>query len=362
MTNPQGDVTYPFTLTKLSREWKFETILSNPEGGPIASDLHEYGGELWFDLYDDSGPPKSYLVHGTPGSWSFEEIPKGGYLDLDSAGNPGFSGSSGPFLNKVLFFTERTPEGWEETELEYSRLFSRTSFVYAANDEPFITFTLPDAPNSAWIEYFWRRDGEWERGIVDEPDCADGAISITTDPAGSPVLCYLAYTGEYTQLRVAWWNPQTSEWDFYEADNVSAWFFSLDFDAQEHLCIAYMDHYEAEPDVYYDRLIYTVYDGVSWDKEVVDERPYSHSYYGKTLAHDPLGNAAIAYCYRKGYESGYDRDTIAEWFDGSEWRTYVLDEEGMSDYSPSILIAVDGTAYVLFNNEDRKEVVLARYE
>jgi len=364
VVNSESDVTFPFTLTKLSREWKFEVIYSNLEGGPVASDLHEFDGELWFCLYDDSDSPGRYLVHGTPGDWIFEEMPlaPGGTLDLSSSGKPGFAGQFGPFLDKALTFIEWTPEGWQETELEYSRIFGRTGFVYAANDEPFITFALPDAPNSSWIEYFWRRDGEWERGIVDEPGWADRpSYCMTADPDGNPVICYNAYKyNEFSECRIAWWNEDSYQWEFLIVEDYNVWYAAVDFNKDGRLGVTYSDNYEAEPGVYYDRLIYAVYDGEMWDKELVDERPYEsgQSYEAKTLAHDPLGNAAIAY----SYAHDHDRDTIVEWYDGCEWHDYLIEEEGVSQYRPSILIAADGTGYVLTGNSEAKEVVLARYE
>jgi len=360
VSNPQGDVTYPFTLTKLAREWKYEVIYSNPEGGPVAGDLLEYDGELWFYLYDDSNPPGRYLVHGIPGDWVFEETPLalGGTLDLSSSGRPGFAGQFGPFLDKALTFIEWTPEGWQETELEYSRIFGRTGFVYAANDEPFITFSLPDAPDSRFIEYFWRKGGEWERGIVDEPHSKyRPSYCMTADPDGNPVICYNAYKyNEFSECRIAWWNEDSYQWEFLIVEDYNVWYAAVDFNKDGRLGVTYSDNYEAEPDTYCDRLIYAVYDGASWEKEVVDERldEPGQSYEAKTLAHDPHGNAAIAY----SYAHDHDRDIIVEWFDGSEWRDYVIDE----DYRPSILIATDGTGYVLTGNSDRKEVMLARYE
>jgi len=205
---------------------------------------------------------------------------------------------------------------------------------------------------------------------VDEPGWAGRpTYAITTDPEGSPVLCYMTDAeGVYEELTVAWWQPETEEWliilvdvDWSDDTWKTGYYPDMDFSNDGKLAITYSSiSQEIEPDIRYDRLIYAVYDGEMWEKEVVDERLYEsgQSYEAKTLAHDPLGNAAIAY----SYAHDHDRDTIVEWYDGSEWRDYLIEEEGVSQYRPYILITNDGIAYVLTGNSEAKEVVLARYE
>jgi len=373
VTNPQGDVTFPFTLTKLSREWRFETILSNVEIMSLWPQMKVHGDKLWIHACEDtfSPPPNAnYVISGSPGNWEIEEVAFEGMLELNSEGEPGVAYRGGVLLDEVLSLAELRDGDWQITELEEARTFNRVNFTYANGNEPVITFTMPDERNHL-IEYFWRRDGEWERGIVDEPGRADRpTYAITTDLEGSPVLGYMTDAeGVYEELTVAWWQPESEEWliilvdvDWSGDTWKTGYYPDLAFRNDGKLAITYSSiTQEIEPDIRYDRLIYAVYDGEIWEKEVVEELPstaYDRAYEDMSLAHDPLGEPVIAVSDSR--ENDYDLRQL--WRCKGSWELEILATEGMTGIHPSIAFDVDGNANISYYDGTRKEVIIGVYE
>jgi len=363
MANPQGDVTFPFTLTKLAREWKFETILSNVEISTRWPQMKVHRDKLWIHACESSlSPPPNanYLITGSPGNWEIEEVAFQGMMALDSEGKPGVAYRGGVFLDEVLSLAEFRDDDWQTAELIGALGFSRVNFTYANGDEPFITFTLP---NSAWIEYFWRKDGEWERGIVDEPGSPRNhydTTSMTTSPEGNPVLCYNAYEyGEFNECRIAWWNSDISQWDILVAEGHRKLHPVIDFNRDGLLSATYFDIYEAEPDVYYNRLIYAVYDGETWEEEVVEEllcTPYTERYQDACLMHDPLDQPVIAVSVLNEEDQS---ELYLFWYDEGDWHSQMLAEDG---FRPSVVLDSKGTWFISYYNASTGEVIIGVYE
>jgi len=365
VSNPQGDVTYPFTLTKLGREWKFETILSNVEISTRWPQMKVHRDKLWIHACEDtlSPPPNAnYVISGLPGNWDIEEVAFRGMLSLDSAGKPGVAYRGGVLLAEVLSLAELREDDWQPTELIGARIFNRVNFTYANGNEPVITFTMPDERNHL-IEYFWRRDDEWEREIVDEPGTPRShfdTTSITTGPEGNPVLCYNAYEyGEFNECRIAWWNSDIAQWDTFVVEDYRVQYPTIDFQKADRLCVNYSSFYEYEPDIYHDRLIYAVYDGDIWEKEVVNDlscSAYSKRYHDACLMHDPLAQPVIAVSVLNEEDQS---ELYLFWRDGGDWYSQMLAEEGLR---PSIVLDSKGTWFITYHNASTKEVIVGVYE
>jgi len=384
VTGPTGADTYPFTLSKLAREWKYEVVLSNPDGSLGGGDLQEHSGALWLYAYEDyswttGDAAQKWIVSGAPGNWDFEPIDAWGSLRISQEGTLGVAGLAGPFLDKTLTLWEKRDRMWTAEELLSYRAMSRLSFTYSG-EEPFITFTLPDAPNSDWIEYFWRKGGVWERGILDEPGDTSAATGRTgvvsaTDPEGSPVLCYRAhdYIDETTYdavLKVAWWHPASGRWEIIQVEggqdydpNLGATGFypDVDFRPDGKLGLVFSrfgPEIEGERDC---QLVYAVFDGAYWEKEIPDEvhHFYPNAYKSNYLSYDPLGNPLIAFTLMTDTESGSDNSARAYWFNGASWDKYALDEEG---YAKGVAFDAVGNPHILFTDDESKEVIIAYYE
>lgn len=384
VTGPTGADTYPFTLSKLAREWKYEVVLANPDGNIGARDLQEHAGKLWFYAYEDyewtvGDAARKWIVSGTAGDWDFEPVDGWGSLRISKEGTFGIVGLAGPLFDKTLELWEKRGGAWVMAELISSVTMSRTSFVYSG-DDPFITFTLPGSPSSDWIEYFWRKDGEWDRGIVDEPgsivtDSIRKGVASTIDANGNPVLCYSAdqvvgpYT--YTPLRVAWWRQESGNWELIPVEGgpgedpsigATGYYPAIDFRPDGKLALVFS---RFGPEIEGERncqLILAVYDGFSWEKQIVEEASYYYpnSYSNSCLRHDPLGNAFIAFTFVTDTDTGSLFAARVYWFNGVSWDKYVLDEIGNSGNYIATFNS-EGTPYMWLNGA-LEEVVIARYE
>jgi len=329
--------------------------------------------KLWIHACESSlSPPPNanYLITGSPGNWEIEEVAFQGMMALDSEGKPGVAYRGGVFLDEVLSFAELRDGDWQIAELIGALGFSRVDFTYVNGGEPFITFALP---NSAWIEYFWRRDDEWERGIVDEPRSAGSdyrmrTVCTTTDPKGNPVLCYMTDAeGVYEELTVAWWQPETEEWliilvdvDWSDDTWKTGYFPDLDFRNDGKLTVAYSSiSQDIEPDIRYDRLIYALYDGEMWDKELVDElscTAYSKRYQDACLMHDPLDQPVIAVSVLNEEDQS---ELYLFWYDEGDWHSQMLAEDG---FRPSVVLDSKGTWFISYYNASTGEVIIGVYE
>jgi len=380
VTGPTGADTYPFTLSKLTREWKYEVVLANADGDVGARDLQEHDGKLWFFAYEGydywaGDAARKWIVSGTPGNWEFEPVEAWGSLRISEGGTLGVVGVAGPFLDKTLTLWEKRGAMWTKEELVNYGLMSRVSFTYSG-EEPVVTFTLPGEPSGSWIEYFWRKNGQWERGIVDEPGyvAETGLTTVSaTDPEGNPAVCYSAYVetpeGTHLQFRVGWWDNATDNWDIIPVE--SSWenggvtcglFPALGSRPDGRLAVTFA---RFSPDLANDQLAYAIYDGSSWQKELVEELPTAgttNQYSYKALTHDPNGNPLIAFAHVTRTDDVHDCGAWAYFFNGAAWDTYVLDESGVAESAPSAVFDECGTPYVLFTDKASKEVIIAYYE
>jgi len=173
-------------------------------------------------------------------------------------------------------------------------------------------------------------------------------------------LCYNAYEyGEFNESRIAWWNSDISQWDILVAEGHRKLHPVIDFNRDGLLSATYFDIYEAEPDVYYNRLIYAVYDGETWEEEVVEEllcTPYTERYQDACLMHDPLDQPVIDVSVLNEEDQS---ELYLFWYDEGDWHSQMLAEDG---FRPSVVLDSKGTWFISYYNASTGEVIIGVYE
>ena len=387
VTGPTGNATYPFTLLKLAREWKYETLLTDVGVQSDFPQMAQSGDEVWVYACEspfDTPPNVNYMVHGCPGRWTVDQLLFSGSMTLraalsvDSSGRPGVAYLGGELLDEVLSFAEKSGAGWEVTELEEARGFFLLNLVYAYGDEPVITFGATDDRDV--IRCWWRRDDEWVGGVVDEQGSTGqhgrtDRRRMATAPDGSPVICYNIWEQMIgCQLTVAEWENEREEWHItaVERDSwdegavLTGYYPAIAFDSVGRLALTYSRLKEPVEDSFFDELVYAVRQGGSWVKEVVAEGS-SVGYHDKTfqdaaLAHDALGEPVILVT---AYPGVYPEDTPSlqlYWRAGRTWSCDLLAEGGCCSSVPSIVFDNQGGLYIVFQVIDQREVVFGSYE
>jgi len=372
VTGPTGADTYPFTLSKLAREWKYETLTS---GFSVKDASLEWAAsKLWAYMRESSIDPllvKGYLYSGHPGDWEIEEIEYSRHLAVNSHGEPALMGWYGAFFQQDLCYAQKVNGQWLFEVVEERPFLTRGDFVFAAGDVPFIAYMYQRSEPTVAHELRYARkvDGAWERGLIDEggePGSFSQWIELAADSQGNPAVCY----GTEGKLWLARWNGGEERWDREVVDEpeTSDWgvggFPVLNFDGENRPAIAYENVFVSEFSEIPKEclLVYAVREGGGWSKEVIASctRPQSAAepYKPWGLAHDPLGEPVLLYLN----DSLDTRYTII-WRKGVAWEEMALPGRFYEKkYCRRLSFTSAGTPYILIVGGDDKEVMLGCYE
>jgi len=381
VTGPMGGTTFPFTLSKLAREWKYEVVLSTDKEYEQVwlGRLREYEGTLFFragitDFEQPGGTPvASYTISGTPGNWESESPPVGGLLDLNSEGALGFLGAGGSFMNYSLVLLEKNNGSWTSETIATGLTFFLCDFAYADGDVPFVAYIYRNYVPELAVElrYARRVGGEWLHGVIDDAGGPGGEVQapiiMRADPEGNPAVAYRAVVDDRKELRLARWSPATEEW---EREQVIADLWSqydLAFDRQGWPCFIFAD-YGSTTDTL--AVYYTSLDGGVLEQEIIEEWPKEevmNVLSSFNLAHDPVGNPLVVAYIGDAYSRVW-------WRDGTAWEavtdlsgTYFRTGIGGGPNQLSFLVTAAGTPYITFAashnwDDGPKEVMLVSYE
>ena len=135
------------------------------------------------------------------------------------------------------------------------------------------------------LRYAYEIDNDWHIEVVDSLDRYEESSSIALLPEEKPVICYqpLYLSDIYLQLAT---REGVSIWD-YDVVEDGSYVWSSDHvveqDGSIHVCYSM-----------YRKMLYAVYDGTSWDYQVLEDNARRNCEYC-SIALDPVGNPFIAY-------------------------------------------------------------------
>ena len=372
VTSPATSVTHNFTLHKLARQWVYETVLQveKPDDMPSAGGLREFGGKLYFlvAIYDPTiiAPPHTrYLVSGNPGNWSFEEIDYYGTLELTSQGAPGILAYVGPFMHYDLTLAEKVGGSWHEDVVQEGLELKQSGFAFTRDDVPFVAYKFRywEPERTEDIRFARRVNGEWLHGILDDEgglgaEVPPGPIVMRVDPEGNPAVAYRVQVEVvpgwvwYDELRLARWNPSTEDWDKQVVLDNSSSVFDLSFDPEGRPAFVYC-WYSSESHTR--GITYAVLEDGRWEEDIVEEWPTgTGSVWSLHLAYDGLRRPLLAYTLNSAVN--------VTWFTRTEWERTEIASSADMDRVPELVVDQVSTPYVLYVDDDTKEVILARYE
>jgi hypothetical protein len=389
VTSPLGNASYPFTLTKLAREWKYEVVWEGLQPASVGtfvrySLLYE-NQELWFYVADSTGSSERYILHGHPNSWTIEDVQIGGLLqmllEVDANGQPFIMYTHGSLLDRYLAYAKYNSGDWITSDIAHAMAFDHLSLTNSGNESIYLTYSEGPSGDGLWPIRFWSLENNTpSEAIIDfvkQPSYpGQSEICSAASASYSLVSVYLDTTDAGShELTCASRSDLSGLWEIssIEADNDSiTWktglFPAVKYDYCGNLGLAYSQiTQEITPGVQYDKLIYRRFNSGIWSLEEVNERSrpsdVTSSYEMKALSFDPLGYPVIAYEFYKGTAADSDRDIVMEWKTPGGWIESVVYEAGSASTS-GVGLAFDdnGTPYVLYGDKTNQEVVLARYE
>ena len=379
VTNHMGNTAYPFTLTKLAREWKYEVVLSTDKENERVGNgrLVQYQGTLFYYAYiEDMAAVTTvaqYLVSGSSGNWEFENMDWSAWiLAASSEGNLGAVRYTGPFLDWTLNLSEKTRGSWDTEMVEAGLSMTGADFAYATGDVPFITYIYRywEPETTFELHYARRVEGQWLYGVIDDAGGPGGKIQapilLRIDMEGNPAVAYRATMDDKTELKLARWLPLTETWATQTVlPSYLIGEFDYSFDRDNTPCFV-IDDYYTNPDM--EALCYCRLDGGIWERSVVQEWPDEEvSLASLNLEYDPAGNPLVT-SYIKDAQCG------VWWANGPQWEkttdltgTYFRQGVVGGNKFLNFLMTSDGTPYILYATSHNwvdgpKEVVLARYE
>ncbi len=232
--------------------------------------------------------------------------------------------------------------GWRiETVDAGGRLYD-IALALDAGGHPFIVLIDLD-PQSGVIQLrvAYRDAAGWHIEIPDLADQDPASPALALDQAGRPLFSYYdAVTGDLRLAGRAAAPPITSTppdplpWQATCIDCPRAFDsladHSLQVDSQGRLHVAYGG----------DHLYYATFDGLAWQRAVVDAAPGVGRY--ASLALDPNGAPSIAY---------YDAvrgDLKIAWIDAGEWRTAVVESTGDVGRFASLALDQAGSPHISY--------------
>ncbi len=205
--------------------------------------------------------------------------------------------------------------------------FWSTSLVLDADGHPHISYCgagKKDERGFDELRYAYSDGVAWQVTRVDNNGCA--ASSLQLDSAGYPRISYS--DGPNGHLKYAYYDG--TSWQTETVDDSGEVYYAtvLALNARDEPRIAYTGGYG---------LKYASKEGFAWTLETVAGRGISPMSISMDL--DSSGYPHISYAVTSGYSLTELRYT---WFDGSNWQSTVIDQEGMvGGYSSLVLDPLD---------------------
>jgi len=368
VTGPTGADTYPFTLSKLAREWKYEVVLERTSEYSLnISDLAGNGGEvhLLIGVWEGATGAQyaKYLLEGEIGEWEIVEIPYWGAFGVSPQGAVGVLFYSGAIFNLDLNFAEKTANTWDTASIESGVFFAASNFIYSGDGTPFalyiFTYWVPERTDE--LRFARRISSEWLNGVIDDAGGPGGAVQqpiiMRVDPYGNPVVAYRAIVDDRKELRLARWNPASGEWNIQVVLPHLGDDFDFAFDAEGHPSFAYSGQGTTEES---EAIHFMRKDGELWSDTIVAEWSSDAASLKFTrLAYDPLNQPILVSDNSRGSANLW-------WFSGDSWDTCEI-ESGLYITQMHIAVRADGTPFVAYCahedwDDSPREVVLVSYE
>jgi hypothetical protein len=221
-----------------------------------------------------------------------------------------------------------------------------TDLALDANGYPHVTFVeyvkRTNGLHERLMYAYW--DGvSWHTDVVDAAAAIAGSqatVSLVLDSNDVPHIAYLASApSSFPDLRYAYWNGDDEEWEIQTLDSENV---------KQHVSLA-LDSGD-QPHISYARgvaisssLIYTFWDGVAWQVEMVDGGEFAQVGKFNSLALDASDHRHISY-------TDEANDTLKyAYHDGASWSIQTVENASFTYLSTSLAVTAAGVPHISYS-------------
>jgi hypothetical protein len=298
-------------------------------GGSIALDSNDNPHISYYvnEFFKRNNTGLNYAVW-TGTNWSTQNVDQsgfGGSLALDSYGNPqiSYTGRNG------LMYASWNGTKWNIQTVDSSG-DSGSSLALDSSNQPHISYYTGD-----FLKYAKLNGTIWAVQTVDSRNKAGlfKTNSIAVDSNNNPHIVYGETTGNV--VKCATWTG--TNWLIQTVFEGTAEIGNIVIDSKGLPHIAYIQSIitSSNPDTgvftQKDSLAYAYWNGLTWNIQIVDSKPYNVEYEQPYITLDSSDNPQILF-YKKEYPENVDDAGLmyAKWT-GSSWSTRKIGSDGFDD-------------------------------